>query len=144
VNRERHRRLAMGVAAVRIAVGALLAIAPRALDRGQPRPATASALLFTRTVGIRDLVLGLGTAAAAGSSQDADLRRWVLAGTLSDTLDVVAALAATRALGRRALVSALIPVPVILADLVVLAAHDRADGTPPGATTPSEPGVPAL
>ena len=144
VNRERPARLATGLAALRIAVGALLAAAPRAMDRWEPHPATPSALLFTRTVGIRDLVLGLGTASAARSGRDGDLRRWVLAGTLSDGLDAVKALAATRALGRRGLVSALVPVPVLVADLVVLATIGRPDGAPPGATTPSEPGVPGL
>ena len=114
------------------------------MDRWEPHPATPSALLFTRTVGIRDLVLGLGTARAACWGGEGHVGGWVLAGLLSDGLEGGAAPAATRALGRRGLVSALVPFPVLIADLVVLATIGRPDGAPPGATTPSGPGVPGL
>jgi hypothetical protein len=54
-----------------------------------------------RTIGIRDLVLGLGTVAAAQSGEDSDARRWAKAGLASDALDTVVSLVAMRAIGRR-------------------------------------------
>ncbi len=102
------------------------------MDRAAPgaAPASASAILLARTVGIRDVGIGLGTALAARSDAGRDLQRWMRIGLLSDVLDVVAAAAGARQLGRRAVVSALIPLPVILADLFVISAsradrHDR-------------------
>jgi uncharacterized membrane protein HdeD (DUF308 family) len=62
---------------------------------------TGTALLLMRTIGIRDLVLGLGTVAAAQSADESDVRRWTLATLASDTLDTVVSLAAMRAIGRR-------------------------------------------
>jgi hypothetical protein len=52
-----------------------------------------------RTIGIRDLVVGLGTVAAARSGDDGDLRRWTSAGLASDSLDVGATLVAARSIG---------------------------------------------
>ena len=122
-SRVQHTHIATGVAALRIAVGTLLALAPRSMDRAAPgaAPASASAILLTRTVGIRDLGIGLGTLLAARSGAGRDLQRWMRIGLLSDVLDVVAAAADVRQLGKRAVISALIPLPVILADLYVVA-----------------------
>ena len=58
-------------------------------------------LLLMRTIGIRDLVLGLGTVAAARSDDMADLRRWTGAALASDSLDVAASLASFRSIGKR-------------------------------------------
>ncbi len=129
VTRAQQQRIATGVAGLRIAVGALLALAPRATDRAAPgaSPASASAMLLTRTVGIRDVGIGLGTALAARAGADRDLERWMRIGLLNDVLDVVAATAGARQLGRRAVISALIPLPVILADLYVLGSSRAAD-----------------
>jgi hypothetical protein len=62
---------------------------------------TAAALLLMRTIGIRDLVLGLGTVSAARSHGPSDARRWVNATLASDALDTVVSLAAVKSIGRR-------------------------------------------
>jgi hypothetical protein len=86
---------------LRTAVGAVLVAAPgpflRLSRREQP---TGASLLLLRTIGIRDLVLGLGTVAAARSEEVNDLRRWTAATLASDSLDVVASLASMRSIGR--------------------------------------------
>jgi hypothetical protein len=102
-------------------VGITLAIAPRSVLRLQAAGDPSGALiLMTRTVGIRDFVVGIGSAAAARSDCD-DLRRWVNIGLLSDVFDVLAGASSARLVGRRAaLASALVPVPVLVADLCAL------------------------
>jgi hypothetical protein len=67
---------------------------------GQQEP-TGASLLLMRTIGIRDLVLGLGTVAAARSDDMTGLRRWTATGLASDSLDVVASLASYRSIGKR-------------------------------------------
>ena len=57
-------------------------------------------MLLMRTIGIRDLVLGAGTVAAARRGDEGDVRRWTSMGLASDSLDVAASLASVRAIGR--------------------------------------------
>jgi hypothetical protein len=64
-------------------------------------PPTGASLLLMRTIGIRDLVLGLGTVAAAKSDEFGDVRRWTLAALASDSLDTVVSLASFRSIGKR-------------------------------------------
>lgn len=87
---------------LRTSVGVALMVAPGAPIRlaGTESP-TGAALLLMRTIGIRDLVLGLGTVHAAQSDDEADGRRWVKATLASDALDTVVSLAAMRSIGRR-------------------------------------------
>lgn len=87
---------------LRTSVGLALMVAPGAPMRlaGTESP-TGSALLLMRTIGIRDLVLGLGTVAAARGANASDARRWTTATLASDALDTVVSLAAVRAIGRR-------------------------------------------
>jgi hypothetical protein len=84
---------------------------------------------MTRTVGIRDLVVGMGSLTALRSGSDRDLRRWIRVGLLSDVLDTTAGVFSARLVGKRAAsVSALVPVPVIVADVCALSmlnADDR-------------------
>ena len=103
-------------------MGVTLAIAPRSVLRLQTAGDPSGALiLMTRTVGIRDFVVGMGSAAAVRSDCDGDLRRWVNIGLLSDVFDVLAGASGARLVGRRAaLASALVPVPVLVADLCAL------------------------
>jgi hypothetical protein len=54
-----------------------------------------------RTIGIRDLVLGLGTVSAARTNDQSDARRWLKATLASDALDTVVSLLALRSIGRR-------------------------------------------
>jgi hypothetical protein len=128
-SRARPVPVALGIACVRIAVGVGLTAAPRrATGATVADAASGPMILMTRTVGIRDLVIGVGAASAARSHDAADARRWLAAGLLSDLLDVAVGAASARFIGRRrALVTALVPVPVILADIWALRMLDRRD-----------------
>jgi hypothetical protein len=87
---------------LRTSVGLALIAAPGAVLRiSGKEPPTGTALLLMRTIGIRDLVLGVGTVTAAGGSDASDARRWAKATLASDALDTVVSLAAMRAIGRR-------------------------------------------
>jgi hypothetical protein len=87
---------------LRAAVGISLLAAPgvplRLAGRTEP---TGAELLLMRTIGIRDLALGLGTVAAARSGDDSDIRRWLAAGLASDSLDAAASVASMPAIGKR-------------------------------------------
>ena len=87
---------------LRTSVGIALIAAPGVPMRlaGTESP-TGAALLLMRTIGIRDLVLGLGAVSAARSGDGDDARRWTKATLASDALDTVVSLAAIRSIGRR-------------------------------------------
>jgi hypothetical protein len=107
---------------IRIGVGLLLAAVPGAFVRRfvQDEP-SGSLILFTRTVGVRDLALGLGSLAAVRSESPDDVGRWVRAGLISDSLDLVAGLASPRLIGRRGVAIATATVlPVIALDTLAL------------------------
>jgi hypothetical protein len=77
-------------------------VAPGAPMRlASAEPPSGTALLLMRTIGVRDLVLGLGTVTAAHAADASGARRWVKATLASDTLDTVLSLAAMRAIGKR-------------------------------------------
>src|SRR5580693_6288491 len=107
---------------IRIGVGLLLAVAPGTFVRRFVQDeASGSLILFTRTVGVRDLALGLGSLAAVRSECAGDVRRWVRAGLISDSLDLMAGLASARLIGRRGVVIATATVlPVIALDALAL------------------------
>ena len=107
---------------IRIGVGLLLAVAPGTFVRRFVQDeASGSLILFTRTVGVRDLALGLGSLAAVRSESTDDVRRWVRAGSISDSLDLVAGLASWRLIGRRGVAIATATVlPVIALDALAL------------------------
>jgi hypothetical protein len=92
---------------LRTAVGVALIAAPGVPMRlaGQRQP-TGTDLLLMRTIGIRDLVVGVGTVAAARSRDAGDVRRWTAAALASDSLDVAASLASVRSIGKRDSLSA--------------------------------------
>jgi hypothetical protein len=87
---------------LRAAVGVALIAAPGVPLRlpGREEPTAASVLLM-RTIGIRDLVLGLGTVAAGRSASASDIHRWIAATSASDVLDAAASLASFRSIGKR-------------------------------------------
>jgi hypothetical protein len=87
---------------LRTLVGIALIAAPESPMRlaGTDQPSGAS-LLLMRTIGIRDLVLGLGTLVAARSDVTADVRLWNSAVLASDSLDTVFSLASSRSIGKR-------------------------------------------
>ena len=87
---------------------------------------TGAALLLMRTIGIRDLVLGLGTASAARSNDQSDPLRWVKATLASDALDTVVSLAALRSIGRRdSLFAAALAFGFVCGDLQALRASSE-------------------
>ena len=110
---------------LRTAVGVALIAAPGVPMRlaGTQSP-TGAALLLMRTIGIRDLVLGLGTVRAAQSADVSDADRWVKATLASDALDTVVSLAAMRSIGRRdALFAAGLAFAFVCGDLQALRAN---------------------
>lgn len=104
---------------LRAAVGVALIAAPAAPIRlsGREEPTGASVLLM-RTIGIRDLVLGLGSVAAARSSEREDVHRWSAAALASDSLDTVASLASVRSIGKRdSLAAAMLSIAFVCGDM---------------------------
>jgi hypothetical protein len=102
---------AMGV--VRAAVGVALLAAPRAIGRSDDP----SFALLMRTIGVRDLVLGVGAATASGPAAP----HWGRAVLASDSIDVIVGTAAIPKVGvGGGLVAALLPVPFVLADVWAL------------------------
>ena len=115
------RAAALGIGLVRVAAGMSLGGTPAPFLRWEHNvPSGTSMSFLLRTVGIRDLALGLGTASAVHSVSADDLQRWLGAGLLSDVLDVVAGIRSARTIGARGVVSALIAAPMVLADVWVL------------------------
>jgi hypothetical protein len=111
---------------LRAGVGVALIAAPAAPIRlsGREEPTPASELLM-RTIGIRDLVLGLGTVAAARSAPEGDGRRWIAAALASDALDTVISLASARAIGKRdAAAAAVLAAVFATADVLALSRQD--------------------
>jgi hypothetical protein len=95
------RRLALGVAAARIGLGVVAAVAPTVVARpwiGEEAHGPGAKVLG-RALGGRDLALGLGPVLAA--RRDAPIRGWVEAAALADGVDTVATLVAFRRLPRR-------------------------------------------
>jgi hypothetical protein len=113
---------------LRAAVGVALIAAPGVPMRfaGNEEPSGAS-LLLMRTIGVRDLVLGLGTVAASRSGAGDDARRWTDATLASDGLDTVLGLVSARSIGRRdALAAAGLALSFVCGDLVARRAlHPR-------------------
>jgi hypothetical protein len=122
---------------LRTSVGVVLIVAPGATMRlTGAEPPTGALLLLMRTIGIRDLVLGLGTVASHGSGDPGAARRWLAATTASDALDTVASLAAGRSIGRRDSVGAAgLAFAFVCGDLMALAGSDS--GPPTRATASS-------
>jgi hypothetical protein len=106
---------------LRAAVGVGLIAAPRVPLQlpGRELPTEASVLLM-RTIGIRDLVLGIGTVAAARADRGGgDVRRWIALTSASDALDVATSLASFRSIGKRdAIGAALLALTFVGGDLI--------------------------
>lgn len=97
-----------GIAILRSAVGAVLLI--------RPAPATSGdegRRVLVRTIGVRDLVLGVGAVLSRDQTSAAG-RGWARIGLASDVGDVLVALASRRELGRAGtLAAALTPLPFV-------------------------------
>ena len=111
---------------MRLAVGVGMMAAPaRVLRLGSSEPPAGDMTLMTRTVGVRDLVIGMGTVQGCRSRADAAGRQWIALGLCSDTLDLIIGVASARQVGRRgALIAALAPVPFMALDIAALLAAE--------------------
>jgi hypothetical protein len=133
MSETRLRAIAGVIGVVRLGAGVALGGLPVPFLRWEREiPSGSSMTLLLRTVGIRDLALGLGTVVAIRSGSSDELKRWVRAGLLSDVLDVGAGLSSARTTGARGLVSALVASPMVILDLWALTAVGETS-TPPRA-----------
>jgi hypothetical protein len=109
---------------MRAGVGVAMISAPSAIvGISQREPRTQTAVLLLRTIGIRDLALGLGVVSAARSEGQADLRRWTFVALASDSMDLAASVAARRSIGLRdASAAAALALLAVFGDLQALAA----------------------
>ncbi len=117
---------------LRAAVGLGLIAAPGPVLRLSRREApTDASILLLRTIGIRDLVLGLGTVAADRSAEPGECRRWTTATLVSDALDVVASVMSMAAIGPvNAIAGATVALVAVGGDLYALRTTDRRSGRP--------------
>ena len=97
-----HRTIARISAAGRVAIGAALLVAPAAVTRGWTGSdgATTGGRLLGRSLGARDLVLGIGVLRGLERG-DTGARHWVKAAAMCDAVDAVATAASLRHLPRR-------------------------------------------
>jgi hypothetical protein len=97
-----HRAVARILAAGRVAIGAGLLVAPAAVTKGWAGApgVAAGGRLLGRSIGVRDLALGVGvlTSLERGEPQ---ARAWVRAAALADVGDALATLVAYRHLPPR-------------------------------------------
>ena len=108
---------------LRAAVGVAMIAAPRLVVRPKRGESSGRVEFMVRTIGVRDLALGLGTfaAATARATRAADARRWIQFGLLSDALDTIAGARSSELLGRGgAATAALVPIPFVFADIWLL------------------------
>jgi hypothetical protein len=102
------RRLAWAAALTRTGAGVLMLARPDAV-----RAQTGTERLLMRTIGVRDLVLGVGGAAALIRG---DARSWIRAGIVSDLIDAVVAARSSDDIGRNAsMFATLLPLPLAAA-----------------------------
>jgi hypothetical protein len=121
------RSAAGTIAVVRLAAGIALGGAPSTFLRLEPHvPEGSSADLLMRTVGIRDLAVGIGTAGALTVGSNAEIQRWIAAGLLSDVLDVLAGVVAAQRTGWRGYLSAGIAAPMLPLGVAALLGARRA------------------
>lgn len=102
IDRSLARRAALGLALARALLGLSALAAPGLVGRpwiGQVDAERPGTRLFGRSLGGRDLALGLGALLAA--RHEAPLRGWIEAGALADVADAGATLIAFRTLPRR-------------------------------------------
>jgi hypothetical protein len=96
------RRLAWAAALTRTGAGVLMLARPDAV-----RAQTGTERLLMRTIGVRDLVLGVG---------GGDARSWIRAGIVSDLIDAVVAARSSDDIGRNAsMFATLLPLPLAAA-----------------------------
>jgi hypothetical protein len=98
------------VAAARVAVGAVMLLAPGRFFQ----PESGTETLLMQTIGIRDLVIGSGACAAWARRGDGVFRGWATAGLISDSADLLLGLRSRPLVGTKsALIATLAPVPFV-------------------------------
>lgn len=98
---ERARAAGTALATIRIAIGVAAMAAPGLVLRpwvGAVAPEDAGGRLLGRSIGVRDVALGVG--AVLAGRHGAPQRGWIEAGALSDTGDFVATLIAFPSLAK--------------------------------------------
>jgi hypothetical protein len=103
-----HRQIIRVMSCARIAVGAGLLLSPGAFGSGWMGPAARrpATKLAIRSLGVRDLAIGVGTFQALAEGES--VRPWVMAGAASDVVDGVASLLALREVGLRRAIPAVV------------------------------------
>ena len=104
--------LARLIGGVRVGVGLVLLTRPQTTGAVDP-----STRLLTRTIGVRDVALGVGTIWATDQAAPG----WIRVGLVSDVADAVLGLGAIKALGPDGVLAAAAPLPMIAAGV----AHAR-------------------
>jgi hypothetical protein len=105
------------VAAARVAVGAVMILAPSRIFS----PGSGTETLLMRTIGIRDVVLGSGACAAWARGEEGELKRWATVGLASDGADFVTGLRSKPLVGSKsAMIATLSPVPFVAAGILGL------------------------
>ena len=97
----RARLCGMGLAAGRVAIGAVALARPALMARtwvGAAHAASPAAAVLGRAAGGRDLALGLGALLASTSRNGRGLLGWTVAGSFCDAVDVAATIASWREL----------------------------------------------
>jgi hypothetical protein len=114
------------IAAARVAVGATMILAPGCFFSPESDRESGTVTLLMQTIGIRDVVLGLGACAAWARGGDGEFRRWAAVGLISDSADLLLRLRSRPLIGTKsALIATLAPVPFVGAGLFGLARKRR-------------------
>jgi hypothetical protein len=106
------------VAAARLGVGVAMVTAPGRFFRAE----TGTETLLMRTIGIRDIAIGLGACVALARGAADEFRWWASAGLFSDSADAVTGLRSRPLIGSKgAAIATLTPVPFVAAGIFGLA-----------------------
>jgi hypothetical protein len=107
---------ARAIGGFRAGVGVALIAKPQIARASDP-----TAALLVRTIGVRDVALGLG-ALFAGKSTSSN---WIRAGLVSDVGDLAIGLRSAGEIGPSGWIAVAAPIPVIAADIAQLRAARR-------------------
>jgi hypothetical protein len=127
VDQRSIKAVTISIAVVRCAIGAALVAQPRTVGRLLAGEASTSApaQILLRSLGVRDLVLGVGTLQTALRNQPLDTA--LATGATSDAVDAFAIGAAAREVGMvRSVPGMLASLSALVTQLWLLVAHRRA------------------
>jgi hypothetical protein len=120
------RSVTVAIAVVRCGIGAALVARPAVVGRflAGPEAASAPAQILLRSLGIRDLVLGIGTLTVAARKEPLDAA--LATGAASDGVDAFAMVAAATDIGvRRSIPGLVASIGTMVTQLVLLVAGRR-------------------